>query len=33
MIDFWQGRLNWIHDWLRYELQEDGRWHLDRLAP
>ncbi len=33
MIDFWQGRLDWIHDWLRYELQEDGSWQLDRLSP
>ena len=33
MIDFWQGRLDWVHDWLRYTRQADGRWQLARLSP
>ncbi len=32
-IEFWQGRPNRLHDRLRYTLQEDWNWKLDRLAP
>ena len=32
MIEFWQSRLNRLHDRLRYRFI-DGRWHRDRLAP
>jgi len=32
-IEFWQGRDNRLHDRLRYMLQTDGRWLIDRLAP
>jgi pyridoxamine 5'-phosphate oxidase len=33
VIEFWQGRANRVHDRLRYERQEDGRWRIQRLAP
>jgi len=32
-IEFWQGRPNRMHDRIRYELQEDFDWKIDRLAP
>jgi pyridoxamine 5'-phosphate oxidase len=32
-IEFWQGRDNRLHDRLRYRLQEDGSWLIERLAP
>ena len=32
-IEFWQGRENRLHDRLRYRLQEDGSWRIERLAP
>jgi len=32
-IEFWQGRENRLHDRLRYSLQPDGSWVIDRLAP
>jgi pyridoxamine 5'-phosphate oxidase len=32
-IEFWQGRENRLHDRLRYRLQEDGSWSIERLAP
>ena len=32
-IEFWQGRDNRLHDRLRYQLQEDGGWAIDRLGP
>jgi pyridoxamine 5'-phosphate oxidase len=31
--EFWQGRPSRLHDRLSYRLQEDGRWHRERLAP
>ncbi|NND06623.1 MAG: pyridoxamine 5'-phosphate oxidase [Saprospiraceae bacterium] len=31
-MEFWQGRTNRLHDRLRYQL-EDGKWHIERLAP
>ena len=32
-IEFWQGRPNRLHDRIRYTLQNDGRWKIERLAP
>ena len=32
-IEFWQGRPNRLHDRLRYTLQEDFDWKVERLAP
>jgi pyridoxamine 5'-phosphate oxidase len=32
-MEFWQGRPNRLHDRLRYTLQEDWDWKLERLAP
>lgn len=32
-IEFWQGRPNRMHDRIRYKLQEDFSWKIERLAP
>lgn len=32
-IEFWQGRANRLHDRIRYRLQEDYNWKIDRLSP
>ncbi len=32
-IEFWQGRDNRLHDRLRYRLQEDETWVIERLGP
>jgi pyridoxamine 5'-phosphate oxidase len=32
-IEFWQGRPNRMHDRIRYTLQEDYNWKIERLAP
>lgn len=32
-IEFWQGRDNRLHDRLRYTLQSDATWKIERLAP
>ncbi|MFK7932176.1 MAG: pyridoxamine 5'-phosphate oxidase [Saprospiraceae bacterium] len=32
-IEFWQGRSSRLHDRIRYTLQADGAWKIDRLAP
>lgn len=32
-IEFWQGRPNRMHDRLRYTIQEDFSWKIERLAP
>ncbi|WBU89582.1 pyridoxamine 5'-phosphate oxidase [Cellulophaga omnivescoria] len=32
-VEFWQGRPNRLHDRIRYELQEDYNWKIERLAP
>ena len=33
VIEFWQGRDNRLHDRLRYRLQGDGTWVIERLGP
>ncbi len=33
VIEFWQGQENRLHDRLRYTLQNDDRWIIERLAP
>jgi pyridoxamine 5'-phosphate oxidase len=33
MIEFWLGRLDRLHDRLRYTRQAEGSWLLERLAP
>ena len=32
-VEFWQGRPNRLHDRIRYHLQEDYNWKIDRLSP
>jgi pyridoxamine 5'-phosphate oxidase len=32
-VEFWQGRPNRLHDRIRYQLQEDYFWKIERLAP
>lgn len=32
-IEFWQGRLNRLHDRIRYNLRTDRNWKMERLAP
>lgn len=32
-MEFWQGRANRLHDRIRYKLQADYNWQVDRLAP
>ncbi len=32
-IEFWQGRPNRLHDRIRYVLEEDYSWKIERLAP
>ncbi len=32
-VEFWQGRLNRLHDRLRYTRRNDGSWLIERLAP
>jgi len=32
-IEFWQGRANRLHDRIRYQLQADYSWNIERLAP
>ncbi len=33
MIEFWQGRRSRLHDRIVYQLQENGEWKIERLAP
>src|SRR5436190_4953558 len=33
VIEFWQGQENRLHDRLRYTVQENGEWLIERLAP
>jgi pyridoxamine 5'-phosphate oxidase len=32
-MEFWQGRPNRMHDRIRYTLQKDFNWKIERLAP
>lgn len=32
-VEFWQGRPNRLHDRIRYKLQQDFSWKIERLAP
>ena len=32
-IEFWQGRPNRLHDRIRYKLQDDFNWLINRLSP
>ncbi|TVQ67443.1 MAG: pyridoxamine 5'-phosphate oxidase [Balneolaceae bacterium] len=32
-IEFWQGRLNRLHDRISYRNEENGRWIIERLSP
>ncbi|MDV7139294.1 pyridoxamine 5'-phosphate oxidase [Maribacter sp. TH_r10] len=32
-MEFWQGRPNRLHDRIRFSLQEDFDWKIERLAP
>jgi pyridoxamine 5'-phosphate oxidase len=32
-MEYWQGRLNRLHDRIQYSLQGDGTWRIERLAP
>lgn len=32
-VEFWQGRLNRLHDRVRYTREADGSWRMERLAP
>src|SRR4051812_31517986 len=33
VFEFWQGGPHRLHDRLRYQLQTDGSWQIERLAP
>lgn len=33
LVEFWQGRDDWLHDRVRYRLADDGGWIIERLAP
>lgn len=33
MFEFWQGRLDRLHDRVRYRRSDDGSWQIARLAP
>jgi len=32
-IEFWQGRPNRLHDRIRYQLEKNYNWRIDRLSP
>lgn len=32
-VEFWQGRANRLHDRIRYQLEEDYSWTINRLSP
>lgn len=32
-VEFWQGRPGRLHDRIQYNLQQDGSWKIERLAP
>jgi pyridoxamine 5'-phosphate oxidase len=33
IVEFWQGRPGRLHDRIQYELQDNGTWNIERLAP
>jgi pyridoxamine 5'-phosphate oxidase len=33
MFEFWQGRRSRLHDRIRYQLSDHGKWKKERLAP
>lgn len=33
MMEFWQGRVNRLHDRIRYRLTDGNSWEMERLAP
>jgi pyridoxamine 5'-phosphate oxidase len=33
VVEFWQGRSSRLHDRIRYVLQKDNSWKIERLAP
>jgi pyridoxamine 5'-phosphate oxidase len=33
LVEFWQGRDDWLHDRVRYRLEANGGWVIERLAP
>lgn len=33
LLEFWQGRPSRLHDRVRYQLSNDMRWDIERLAP
>ncbi|MFT3740691.1 MAG: pyridoxamine 5'-phosphate oxidase [Breznakibacter sp.] len=32
-FEFWQGRTSRLHDRFRYSINQQGQWHIERLAP
>lgn len=32
-VEFWQGRPNRLHDRIRYQLEQDYSWKIERLSP
>jgi len=32
-VEFWQGRANRLHDRIRYKLEDNYNWKIDRLSP
>lgn len=32
-VEFWQGRANRLHDRIRYKLEDNFNWKIDRLSP
>jgi pyridoxamine 5'-phosphate oxidase len=32
-MEFWQGRPNRLHDRIRFTLQKDYNWKINRLSP
>ncbi|AWG22021.1 pyridoxamine 5'-phosphate oxidase [Flavobacterium faecale] len=32
-VEFWQGRPNRLHDRIRYSIQDDFNWKVERMAP
>ena len=33
LIEFWQGRPSRLHDRIRYVLDANGNWQIERLSP